>query len=72
MFAPGVLAFSRILNNQEVLVIANASTQDNFTGYVLIDAFLNGDGDQYRVFEPAERRRAKSSSTVSYIFIIIN
>ena len=33
-FAPGVLAFSRILNNQEVVVIANASTEDRFTGHV--------------------------------------
>jgi hypothetical protein len=44
-----VLAFSRILNNQEVLVVANASTRDGFAGYVLVDAFLNGDGDRYRV-----------------------
>lgn len=48
-FAPGVLAFSRILNNQEILVIANANTQGGFEGYALIDWCLNNDGEQFRV-----------------------
>jgi len=48
-FAPGVLAFSRILNSQEVLVVANANTQGNFQGHVLIDWFINNDGEQFRV-----------------------
>jgi glycosidase len=52
-FAPGVLAFSRILNNQEVLVIANANTQGDFQGHVLVDFFINNDGDQYRVLNDA-------------------
>jgi len=48
-FAPGVLAFSRILNNREVLVVANANTQGDFRGHVLVDSFINNDGDQFRV-----------------------
>jgi glycosidase len=48
-FAPGVLAFSRILNNQEVLVVANANTQGDFQGHVLIDLFINNVGEQFRV-----------------------
>lgn len=48
-FAPGVLAFSRILNNREVLVVANANTQGGFQGHVLVDLFINHDGEQYRV-----------------------
>ena len=48
-FAPGVLAFSRILNNQEVLIIANANTQNDFQGHVLIDMFINADGDKFRI-----------------------
>jgi glycosidase len=48
-FAPGVLAFSRILNNREVLVVANANTQEDFQGHVLIDLFINYDGEQFRV-----------------------
>ncbi len=47
--APGVLAFSRILNNQEVLVVANASTQSDFRGRVLVDFFINSDGERFRV-----------------------
>lgn len=45
----GVLAFSRILNNREVLVVANASTQQEFQGKVLVDWFLNKDGEQFHV-----------------------
>jgi glycosidase len=56
-FAPGVLAFSRILNNQEVMVIANASTQGAFAGRVLVDFFINNDGERFRILnapgEPA-------------------
>ena len=48
-FAPGVLAFSRILNNQEVLVLVNASTQQVFCGKVIVDWFLNKTGDQFQV-----------------------
>ncbi len=37
----GVLAFSRILNDQEVLVVANTNTQAGWTGEVLVDLALN-------------------------------
>lgn len=52
-FAPGVLAFSRILNNREVLVIANANTQGDFQGYVLVDFFINQEGEQFHVLNDA-------------------
>lgn len=48
-FAPGVLAFSRILNDREVLVVANTNTQGDFHGHVLVDFFINNDGEQFRV-----------------------
>jgi glycosidase len=48
-FAPGVLAFSRILNNTEVLVVANASTQDASKVHVIVDLFLHGDGDVLQI-----------------------
>ncbi|MGE3537573.1 MAG: alpha-amylase family glycosyl hydrolase [Candidatus Tectimicrobiota bacterium] len=48
-FAPGVLAFARILNNHEVVVVANTQTQDSFQGQVLVDTFLHRDGDQFQV-----------------------
>ncbi|HZS75090.1 MAG TPA: alpha-amylase family glycosyl hydrolase [Ktedonobacteraceae bacterium] len=39
--APGVLAFSRILNDQEVLIIANTSPTSSWSGQVIIDYSLN-------------------------------
>jgi glycosidase len=54
-FAPGVLAFSRILNDREVVVVANASTESAFRGYVLVDFFLHQDGERLRILnEPNE------------------
>jgi glycosidase len=48
-FAPGVLAFSRILNHLEVVLVANASTTQGFRGEVIVDASLNPDGARYEV-----------------------
>lgn len=48
-FRPGVLAFSRILNEQEVLVVANPSTEHDFAGEVIVDATLNPEGAAYQV-----------------------
>ena len=45
-FTAGVLAFSRVLNDQEVVVIANTNTQAGFSGFVIIDANLNPSGTQ--------------------------
>lgn len=39
-FKGGVVAFSRILATTEVLVVANTSTDQGFTGHVLVDAAL--------------------------------
>ncbi len=47
-FAPGVLAFSRILNNQEVVIVANADAGSRFDGFVLVDRFIHGPGDPLR------------------------
>ena len=42
-FSPGVIAFSRILNDQEVLIVANTQTGNDFNGEVIVDAILNPD-----------------------------
>ena len=42
----GVLAFSRILDNQEVLVVANTNTTQSFVGEVVVDMALNADHDK--------------------------
>jgi glycosidase len=53
-FKPGVLAFSRILNDQEAIVVANADPQNGFQGHVLVDFSLHVDGDRFRALnDPA-------------------
>ena len=37
----GVLAYSRILYDEEVLVVINTSTENSWSGYVIIDYILN-------------------------------
>jgi glycosidase len=48
-FPAGVVAFSRILNDQEVVVVAATSTRDGFHGEVLVDRQLNPQGTAYKV-----------------------
>jgi glycosidase len=42
--APGIIAFSRVLNDREVVVIANPFTNSRFDGEVLVDFALHPDG----------------------------
>ncbi len=49
VFAGGVLAFSRVLNDEEVLVVANTSTVADFVGFVIVDARLSAPGSQLDV-----------------------
>jgi glycosidase len=48
-FPQGILAFSRILMDQEVVVAANCSASDARTFDVIVDSTLNQPADQYRV-----------------------
>jgi glycosidase len=48
-FAPGILAFSRILSYQEVIVVANTDTQNTYTLGVIVDETLNAVGTAYQV-----------------------
>jgi glycosidase len=48
-FSPGVLAFSRILNEQELVVVANSNTQTDWAGEVIVDFSLNPVGSTYEV-----------------------
>jgi hypothetical protein len=41
------LAYSRILNDQEVIVVANTSTQATWKGEVIVDLALNPVGANY-------------------------
>ncbi len=48
-FPQGILAFSRILVDQEVLVVANCSPSDSRSLDVIVDIALNQPSDLYRV-----------------------
>ena len=48
-FSAGVLAFSRILNDRELVVVANSNPQAGWTGEVIVDASLNAVGANYEV-----------------------
>lgn len=39
--APGIIAFARILQDQEVLVVANTNTQISWEGDVIVDSTIN-------------------------------
>lgn len=48
-FPQGILAFSRILMDQEVVIAANCSPSDSRSFDVIVDITLNQPADQYRV-----------------------
>jgi len=48
-FLNGVLAFSRILMDQEIVIAANTDPNNASTVSVIVDNTLNGAGDQFRV-----------------------
>ena len=49
LFTPGVIAFSRILNTQEVLIVANTAEQGSFQGEVVVDKDLNQGAVTFRL-----------------------
>lgn len=46
---PGVIAFSRILNDQEVLLVANTASERHFSGEIIVDRNLNPAGLSWQV-----------------------
>ncbi len=48
-FTGGVLAFSRVLNDEEAVVVANTGTEAAFVGFVIVDSSLNPPGSQLDV-----------------------
>jgi len=46
---PGVIAFSRILGNSEVVVVANCDLENRFSGQVLVDPFINNQDELFNV-----------------------
>lgn len=70
-FSPGVLAWSRILNDEEVLIVANTSSTSSFFGEVIVDLALNPIGAPYqirytnKVFRDESRKGAAPSAVLA-------
>lgn len=47
-YAPGILAFSRILNNQEVVTVANTDSSNSRSVYVIVDSSINPTGAPFQ------------------------
>jgi glycosidase len=45
----GAIAFSRILNRREVLVVANTSTVSTFSGWAVVDSRLHDDSSPFQI-----------------------
>ena len=58
--APGIVSFSRILNDTEVVVIANTFTGSSFSGFALVDFALNPDGFQFARLDSKEAGTASN------------
>jgi len=48
-FSAGILAFSRILSDQEILIVANTNAEIGWQGEVLVDYAINQAGTAYQV-----------------------
>jgi glycosidase len=47
--APGIISYSRILSDQEILIVANTNSAANWAGAVTVDEGINSAGKQFRV-----------------------
>ena len=52
----GVLAFSRILNDKELLVAANTNVSQPATIQIIVDKNLNSEGKQFSILFPFNKR----------------
>lgn len=48
-YGPGILAFARILNDAEILVVANTQTESAFGGLAVVDFSLNPTGTSWKI-----------------------
>ncbi|MCF6406407.1 hypothetical protein L3C95_26160 [Chitinophaga filiformis] len=61
----GVIAFSRVLNDEEVLVVANTSTENDVLVDVVIDKNLHPEGSEWEVLFPVAKRGILSAHSRS-------
>jgi len=62
-FLRGILAFSRILMDQEIVVVANTDTANPGAVFVIVDNTLNNPGDQLRILY-SNQQTLQNPSTV--------
>lgn len=48
-YSPGILSWSRILNDEEILVVANTNIARDWSGEILVDFVLNPAGSSYGI-----------------------
>jgi glycosidase len=69
-FVPGVLAFSRILNENEIVIIANTDTSSGVELSVLVDAVLNPESSIFiTVFSSTGNRQACAVDKLDNVLI---
>jgi glycosidase len=61
--AGGIISYSRILNDKEMLICANASTNQSTTIYIVVDENLNPAGRSWKVIFSSENDHADSFPT---------
>ncbi|MBO9562596.1 MAG: hypothetical protein J7621_07475 [Niastella sp.] len=64
-FAGGILAFSRILNEQEILVVANTNPVQTTTIFIQVDFNLHVEGSNWEVIFPAGQDGVAKTTTVT-------
>jgi glycosidase len=63
----GIIAFSRILNDREVLIVANTNTTAEFSGWIVIDARINGDKTRFKVAYSNTGTTGSGTPTSGYV-----
>ena len=64
-YPTGILAFSRILNDQEVLVVGNTNSSGAFTGEMIVDFNINASNPSYRVLFSNKGNTGKTAGPVT-------
>ena len=55
-FRGGVISFSRVLNDRELLIVANTNATETATVHVVIDKHLNAEGKMLQILFPLDKR----------------
>jgi glycosidase len=63
-FSGGVLAFSRILNDQEIVVVVNTNIQTDFIGSIIVDSNLNPASSVFEILFSNKNAPAKPAPLV--------